>query len=77
METHLWMPLPCRHLGRVSTGSSTSTQKLRDNSLDTMYDLPPMLALGFAIGLTRALARGPTLVVTIKASLSGDWTTGQ
>lgn len=43
-----------------------------------MYDLlPPMLALGFAIGLTRALARGPTLVVTIKASLSGDWTTGQ
>ncbi len=41
-----------------------------------MYDLLPMLALGFVIGLSGALAPGPTLVATIKASLSGDWTTG-
>jgi len=41
-----------------------------------MYDLPSMLLLGFVIGLTGALAPGPTLVATINASLAGDWTTG-
>jgi len=41
-----------------------------------MYDLLPMLALGSVIGLTGVLAPGPTLVATITASLSGDWTTG-
>jgi threonine/homoserine/homoserine lactone efflux protein len=41
-----------------------------------MYDLLSMLLLGFVIGLTGALAPGPTLVATINASLSGDWTTG-
>jgi threonine/homoserine/homoserine lactone efflux protein len=34
------------------------------------------LILGFLIGLTGALAPGPTLVATINASLAGDWTTG-
>lgn len=42
--------------------------------------LPPeilsTLALGFLIGLTGALAPGPTLVATINASLAGNWTAG-
>jgi threonine/homoserine/homoserine lactone efflux protein len=41
-----------------------------------MYDLIQMLLLGFVIGLTGALAPGPTLVATINSSLSGDWTAG-
>jgi threonine/homoserine/homoserine lactone efflux protein len=41
-----------------------------------MYDLLQMLLLGFVIGLTGALAPGPTLVATINSSLTGDWTTG-
>jgi threonine/homoserine/homoserine lactone efflux protein len=35
-----------------------------------------MVLLGFVIGLTGALAPGPTLVATINASIAGDWTTG-
>ncbi len=35
-----------------------------------------MLILGFLIGLTGALAPGPTLVVTINASLKGGWSMG-
>jgi threonine/homoserine/homoserine lactone efflux protein len=34
------------------------------------------LALGFLIGLTGALAPGPTLVATIQASVKGGWTMG-
>jgi len=41
-----------------------------------MYEIVSMLALGFLIGLTGALAPGPTLVATINASLAGSWTTG-
>ena len=41
-----------------------------------MYDIFQMLLLGFLIGLTGALAPGPTLVATINSSLAGDWTTG-
>ncbi|MCK9590595.1 MAG: LysE family translocator [Methanoregula sp.] len=41
-----------------------------------MYDLIQMLILGFVIGLTGALAPGPTLVATINASIGGNWTTG-
>ena len=41
-----------------------------------MYDPLQMLLLGFVIGLTGALAPGPTLVATINSSLTGDWTTG-
>lgn len=41
-----------------------------------MYDLVSMLAVGFVIGLTGALAPGPTLVATIQASLTGNWKTG-
>ena len=41
-----------------------------------MYDLLSMLVLGFVIGLTGALAPGPTLVATIQASLTGNWATG-
>lgn len=41
-----------------------------------MYDLIQMLLLGFVIGLTGALAPGPTLVATINASITGDWTAG-
>lgn len=35
-----------------------------------------MLALGFLIGLTGALAPGPTLIATINASLKGGWSMG-
>jgi threonine/homoserine/homoserine lactone efflux protein len=41
-----------------------------------MYDIIQMVILGFVIGLTGALAPGPTLVATINASIAGDWTTG-
>ena len=41
-----------------------------------MYDLVQMLLLGFIIGLSGALAPGPTLVATINASLEGSWTAG-
>jgi threonine/homoserine/homoserine lactone efflux protein len=41
-----------------------------------MYDIFSMVLLGFVIGLTGALAPGPTLVATINASLTGTWTTG-
>jgi threonine/homoserine/homoserine lactone efflux protein len=41
-----------------------------------MYDIIQMIFLGFVIGLTGALAPGPTLVATINASIAGDWTTG-
>jgi threonine/homoserine/homoserine lactone efflux protein len=41
-----------------------------------MYDIIEMVFLGFVIGLTGALAPGPTLVATINASLNGDWTIG-
>lgn len=41
-----------------------------------MYEILSTLVLGFLIGLTGALAPGPTLVATINASLSGSWTAG-
>jgi threonine/homoserine/homoserine lactone efflux protein len=41
-----------------------------------MDDIFQMVILGFIIGLTGALAPGPTLVATINASISGRWTTG-
>jgi len=41
-----------------------------------MYEIIQMFFLGFVIGLTGALAPGPTLVATINASIAGDWTTG-
>ena len=41
-----------------------------------MYAIFQMVFLGFVIGLTGALAPGPTLVATINASITGDWTTG-
>ena len=41
-----------------------------------MYEIASTLALGFLIGLTGALAPGPTLVATINAALAGNWTTG-
>jgi threonine/homoserine/homoserine lactone efflux protein len=40
------------------------------------YEIVSTLVLGFLIGLTGALAPGPTLVATINASLAGDWTAG-
>ena len=41
-----------------------------------MYDAPGMFILALALGLTGALAPGPTLVATINASFTGGWTTG-
>jgi threonine/homoserine/homoserine lactone efflux protein len=40
------------------------------------YEIISTLGLGFLIGLTGALAPGPTLVATINASLAGNWTAG-
>lgn len=41
-----------------------------------VYDTIQVFILAFAIGLTGALAPGPTFVATINASLTGGWTTG-
>ncbi|MDD1700577.1 MAG: LysE family translocator [Methanoregula sp.] len=41
-----------------------------------MFEIFQMFILGFVIGLTGALAPGPTLVATINASIVGDWTAG-
>jgi threonine/homoserine/homoserine lactone efflux protein len=41
-----------------------------------MYDVLQAFLLGLVIGLTGALAPGPTLVATINASISGDWKIG-
>jgi threonine/homoserine/homoserine lactone efflux protein len=41
-----------------------------------MYDAIQVFLLAFALGLTGALAPGPTFVATVNASLSGGWTTG-
>jgi threonine/homoserine/homoserine lactone efflux protein len=41
-----------------------------------IYEILSTLILGFLIGFTGALAPGPTLVATINASLSGNWTAG-
>jgi threonine/homoserine/homoserine lactone efflux protein len=41
-----------------------------------MYDILQAFLLGLVIGLTGALAPGPTLVATINASISGDWKIG-
>lgn len=41
-----------------------------------MSGIVDMLVLGFLIGLTGALAPGPTLVAAINASVKGGWTAG-
>ena len=41
-----------------------------------MYDILQTFLLGLVIGLTGALAPGPTLVATINASIAGDWKIG-
>ncbi|MCX6686224.1 MAG: LysE family transporter [Methanoregula sp.] len=41
-----------------------------------MNEIIQMFLLGFFIGLTGALAPGPTLIATINASLKGGWTMG-
>jgi threonine/homoserine/homoserine lactone efflux protein len=41
-----------------------------------MNDILQTFLLGLVIGLTGALAPGPTLVATINASISGDWKIG-
>ena len=41
-----------------------------------MYDILQTFLLGLVIGLTGALAPGPTLVATINGSIAGDWKIG-
>ncbi len=41
-----------------------------------MIKMIEMLAMAFTIGLTGALAPGPTLVATVKSSLKDGWTAG-
>jgi threonine/homoserine/homoserine lactone efflux protein len=41
-----------------------------------MFDTSQMFIIAFALGLTGALAPGPTLLATINSSLAGGWTTG-
>jgi len=41
-----------------------------------MYEIMEMVAMAFAIGLTGALAPGPTLVATVNTSLQSGWTAG-
>jgi threonine/homoserine/homoserine lactone efflux protein len=40
------------------------------------YEMIEILALAFTIGLTGALAPGPTLVATVNSSLKSGWTAG-
>jgi threonine/homoserine/homoserine lactone efflux protein len=40
------------------------------------YEMAEILAMAFTIGLTGALAPGPTLVATINSSLKSGWTAG-
>ncbi|MGB7994228.1 LysE family translocator [Methanoregula sp.] len=42
----------------------------------TMLDMLQTFALAFVVGLTGALAPGPTLVATVNASIAGGWTMG-
>jgi threonine/homoserine/homoserine lactone efflux protein len=41
-----------------------------------MYEMIEMLVVAFTIGLTGALAPGPTLVATVNSSLKDGWTAG-
>ncbi|MFZ2472926.1 MAG: LysE family transporter [Methanothrix sp.] len=41
-----------------------------------MYEILQMLAIAFTIGLTGALAPGPTLVATVNSSLKEGWKAG-
>lgn len=41
-----------------------------------LYEIIRMLAVAFVIGLTGALAPGPTLVATVNSSLKTGWTAG-
>ena len=41
-----------------------------------MYDIAEMLGMAFAIGLTGALAPGPTLLATVNSSLQEGWKAG-
>src|SRR5512137_1978407 len=41
-----------------------------------MYEILQMLAMAFTIGLTGALAPGPTLVTTVNSSLKEGWKAG-
>jgi threonine/homoserine/homoserine lactone efflux protein len=41
-----------------------------------MYEILQMLLMAFTIGLTGALAPGPTLVATVNSSLKEGWTAG-
>ncbi|MFZ0005263.1 MAG: LysE family transporter [Methanoregula sp.] len=41
-----------------------------------MLDMLQTFALAFVVGLTGALAPGPTLVATVNASIRGGWTMG-
>jgi threonine/homoserine/homoserine lactone efflux protein len=41
-----------------------------------IQEIVGMLGLGFVIGLTGALAPGPTLIATINSSLAGGWSMG-
>jgi threonine/homoserine/homoserine lactone efflux protein len=41
-----------------------------------MYEILQTLAMAFAIGLTGALAPGPTLVATVNSSIKDGWTAG-
>jgi threonine/homoserine/homoserine lactone efflux protein len=43
---------------------------------DPMIKTMEMLAMAFTIGLTGALAPGPTLVATVRSSLKDGWTAG-
>jgi threonine/homoserine/homoserine lactone efflux protein len=44
--------------------------------VNEMYEILETLAVAFAIGLTGALAPGPTLVAAVNSSLKDGWTAG-
>ncbi|HSA37392.1 MAG TPA: LysE family transporter [Methanoregula sp.] len=62
--------------GLVVFMSHKDKDRMNTGDEELLYEILSTLVLGFLIGLTGALAPGPTLVATINASLAGNWTAG-
>ena len=67
--------ITCEYVAQVSCPIRTNPV-YTTGAEELLYEIVSTLVLGFLIGLTGALAPGPTLVATINASLAGNWTAG-
>jgi len=64
------------HAGEKPFSGNSNLPKIIREGLTQMYEMIEMLAMAFTIGLTGALAPGPTLVATVNSSLKSGWTAG-